>query len=251
MQTGILSAFRALTIFSNDNGFRELKPVSLYGFPVVGMLLGAVLFGLFNGLYELIGGQWRELSAFLVLVVSLVLTGGRLVSGFGRSVQLFSGEVTSFQMQGSSSTPLTGSIATLSLILLVLAKWMFLLRLLELMGFVWLISAYLISRTMMVELLSSLPRAGEQGTSESCVPGSGLPHRLFGFLFSAAVLYAINDIIGPALLIISWSLTRLFGLWCMKKARGVNEDLVGAGGELIEDFVLLAAVYYEIVTALL
>lgn len=143
-----------------------------------------------------------------------------------------------------------GTFGVLAIVSVLLAKWIALVRLFELAGFEWIIAAYLISRAMMVDLTVSLPYARETGTAAPFVEGAANRHRLFAIVLTGVLLYLINGVFGVALLSISWAVTQIYSRWCVKKVGGITGDLLGACSELLETFVLIAAVVLILVETL-
>ena len=239
---GLITALRTLSILPVPGKDAHDFSKSLYWFVLVGLLLGALLYAVTIGIYQGIGNQWPEASALLIVVLGIFLTRGMHLDGLADFADGFGGgfdrERTLAIMKDSS----LGAFGVIALIIVLLAKWVVLARLFELSGAIWIISAYVISRTMHVDLMTTLPYARQEGTAGPFTKNAGRRHRFFGLLQAVVIVYLLNGLAGVGALIIIWSFTQFFGLWCLKRVGGITGDLVGACSEMTETLVLFLAV---------
>jgi adenosylcobinamide-GDP ribazoletransferase len=244
---GFITAFRTLSIIPVPGKDSADFSNALYGFSFVGGVLGAIQFGIFTGFYKLAGNQWPEGLALILVLTGLLLTRGMHVDGLADFADGFWGGYTRSRTLAIMKDSFLGTFGVIALISVLLAKWIALVRLFELAGFIWIVSAYLISRTMMVDLIVSFPYAREEGTAGPFITNAGKRHRFFSFTWVAAALYMLNGFAGPAAMIIVWSLTRFYGLYCMRRVGGITGDLLGAWSEITETLVPVLAVIYILI----
>jgi adenosylcobinamide-GDP ribazoletransferase len=128
-----------------------------------------------------------------------------------------------------------GAFGAIALVLLLLAKWLALTRLVASGTAVWVILVLVISRTMQVDLAVSLPyaRAGG-GTAHPFVTGAATCHRVVAVAAAVAIALGGYGPVGLAALAMGFAVTRLFGGWCRSRLGGITGDLLGAGNELVE-----------------
>jgi adenosylcobinamide-GDP ribazoletransferase len=241
---GLVTAFRTLSILPVPGKDAEDYSSALNGFVWVGLVLGTLLYVLAFGLYRLIGNQWSEGLALVVVVGGVLLTRGFHLDGLADFADGFWGGYTKERTLAIMKDSSLGTFGVVALVVTLLAKWIALVRLFELSDFIWIVSAYVISRTMLVELTVALPYAREQGTAGPFIRGAGQRHRFVALVAAAVILFLINGTIGIAVLAIVWSLCRVFGMWCLKRVGGITGDLLGACSELSETLVLFLAVFY-------
>ena len=246
MLKGLITAFRTLSILPVPGQDTKDFATALYGFVFVGLFLGTVLYWEAFGLGRLIGNQWPEGSAFLLLISGVILTRGFHLDGVADFADGFWGGYDREKTLAIMKDSFLGTFGVVALVLLLLAKWIVLVRLLELSAYLWLISAYVISRAMMVELAVGSPYARIDGTASAFVKGAKQRHRFFALFLASAILYFLNGLPGLAALCFSFFLVRIYGLWCLKRVGGITGDLLGTCNEMVEVFVLIFAVAYEI-----
>ncbi|MCG8335649.1 MAG: adenosylcobinamide-GDP ribazoletransferase [Proteobacteria bacterium] len=244
---GFITAFRTLSIIPVPGKDSANFSNALYGFSFVGGVLGAIQFGIVTGFYRLTGNQWPEGLALILVVVGILLTRGMHLDGLADFADGFWGGYNRTRTLAIMKDSFLGTFGVIALITVLLAKWIALVRLFELTGFAWIASAYLISRTMMVDLIVSFPYAREEGTAGPFIANAGKRHRVFSFTWVAGVLYLLNGLAGPAALAIVWSLTRFYGMYCMKRVGGITGDLLGAWCEMTETLVPVLAVIYILI----
>jgi len=209
-------------------------------FPLVGCLIGSTLYWLARG-FSLVSGDWHEGTAGIVIIGSVLLTRGFHLDGLADWADGFGGGRDKEQTLTIMKDSHVGAFGVVTIVLVLLAKWMALLRLLEVGSFHWIISAYIVSRTAMVELAVRLPYArAEGGTGEPFVVGGRFSHRVGALFFSLISLFASSALAGLILLggglIACW----LLGFWFRRHFGGVTGDLLGACCELVETGLLFS-----------
>jgi adenosylcobinamide-GDP ribazoletransferase len=132
-----------------------------------------------------------------------------------------------------------GAFGTLALILALMMRWAAFDRLISSDTFIWVMAVMTISRSMLVELTTTMPyaRSGE-GMAKPFVEKATGKQRLLSFVITLAVCFLTGPI-GLGLYLAAWIITLLFKAYCRTNYGGITGDLLGAANEIIE-IVLLA-----------
>lgn len=132
-----------------------------------------------------------------------------------------------------------GAFGTIAVILCLGSKWVVFQRLISSDTSLWIVPVMVISRAMMVELMTTQPyaRSGE-GMARPFMEKAGKGKRIISLII-AVFLCLISGPIGLGLLIIAWPITMIFRAYCLKRFGGITGDLLGAADE-INEVVLLA-----------
>jgi len=242
MPRALVTALRTLTILPVKG--REAGDVAdaLRWFPVVGLLLGLLLWGVARGVSALAPGGWPAGAALAVVVADVLLTRGFHLDGLADWADGFWGgwdrEGTLRIMKDSR----TGAFGVLAIVCALLARWVAVARLVEFGGLLWLPVAAVVARAMTVELAVWLPYARpEGGTGRAFVDGARLSHYLWSVVSAWAILCIMLGPVGPLALGLGWLLVSPYGAWCRRRLGGVTGDLLGAGTEIVETAVLIVA----------
>ena len=208
---------------------------SLLSYPLVGLLLGAVLLSA----QWVLQGQVPALQAALLLILWVGLTGGLHLDGLADSADAWAGgfgdrERTLTIMQD----PRSGPIAVVVLVLLLLLKFATLFTLLQAGQGIYLLLLPWLGRSLLPLLLATTPYVLAGGLGQALVdhlPRGQLPwvlgvHLLGMLLFGWAGLLALTT----ALLLFVWLRRAL-----LLRLGGTTGDTAGALVELAECAVLL------------
>ncbi len=239
MLKGLITAVRTLTIIPVPGDDAHDFSSSLYGFAWVGLLLGGLLYGIARLLQIGMGAPWPEAAAFLLLLAGIALTRGLHLDGLADCADGFLGGHNRERVLEIMKDSLLGTFGVVALITLLLAKWIFLVRLLENGRELWLVAALVISRVLMVDLSVRLPYARKSGTASDFVKGATWRHWLLNFLPAAIILYLLLGWLGPVVLGGGWAFSLLFGHMSRRRIGGITGDLLGACCELSETAILL------------
>ena len=245
MLSGLVTALRTLTVLPVPGRESDSFSNSLFWFPVVGLLLGLV-----EGTIGFCGFRlgWNELSAALVLLGGIALSRGMHADGLADLADGFWGGKTREAALRIMKDPNVGSFGAIALSAMMLLKWIALLKLVVLGAFELIAAGVLLAREVQVLLASSLPYARKEGgTAQAFVSGAGALHivvtSLLTLLFLVALLhadlYALVTVVAAALVgaLLTGGLSR-------RKINGVTGDVLGAGSEVTELFVWIAAALY-------
>ncbi len=235
---GFISAIRTLTNIPIPGKESGNLSKALPWFPIVGVILGLILY-VIGHIWTLISaGQWYAGGALLMVGIEIWLTRGLHLDGladWADSIGSFDRERRLAIMKDVS----LGTFGVLALILALMAKWIAFERILA-SGSLFLLPVILaVSRGMLVELQMSLPsaRAGE-GMAGPFVEGATNTHRLVSHALTLGICLAFGPV-GLALFILAWVLTKVFGARCRKKFGGITGDLLGTANEMTEFFLLI------------
>jgi adenosylcobinamide-GDP ribazoletransferase len=245
MLRGLVTALRTLTVLPVPGRESESFSHSLFWFPVVGLLLGIMqaAFGYFGSCLA-----WNELSAAFVVLGGIALTRGMHSDGLADLADGFWGGRTREAALRIMKDPNVGSFGAIALSGMMLLKWIAILKLVGFGAYEFIAAGVLLARWVQVLLASVLPYArSEGGTAQAFVSGAGVLHIMvtsvltlfFLFLLLHAALYALFAVIAAAL-----AAALLTGVLSYRKICGVTGDVLGAGSEVTELFVWIAAAIY-------
>ncbi len=248
MIKGFITAITTLTripIKGKDTGnFAS----SLPWFPVVGFLLAMLVSGVILLLRNITNQSWNEATAIFIILLSSLLTGALHLDGFADwadSLGALNNKEKMLKIMKDSNSGVFGVVA---LILLLLAKWIVLTKLLELnLIIVALFVSYVASRFSMVYLSVTLPYARTTGgTGERFVKEAKYSHLILAFFISIILLFLIGNILAVIFFLFGFPIIYLWKRWCKNNLSGVTGDLLGAGSEIIEVSILfLIALFYN------
>lgn len=238
--TGLTTAIRTLTVLRVPG--REAVPLSssVVWFPLVGGLLGALLHCVTLSAAAM-GLEWPEGVALLLLGLGVLLTGALHVDGLADAADGLLGGGDRDRRLEIMKDPRLGAYGAVALLLVSLAKWTALVRLLE--GgarlSLWIVTAYVASRGVQADLVASLPYARASGGTAAPYVASGTARRLASMASSIALCGLATGPAGVAAWVVAWSCGQAFGQWCRRRVGGVTGDLLGAANELTEALVLV------------
>ena len=245
MLSALVTALRTLTVLPVPGRECDRFSHSLFWFPLVGLLLGLMQAAL--GFFSSLTG-WNELSAAIVLLGGIGLSRGMHADGLADLADGFWGGRTREAILRIMKDPNVGSFGAIALFAMMLLKWIALFKLVGLGAFEFIAAGVLLARQVQVLLASSLPYARrEGGTAQAFVGGAGALHGVVTFLLTMlflllllhADLFALAVVIATALVA-----ALLTGVLSWSKIGGVTGDVLGAGSEVTELFVWIAAAFY-------
>ncbi len=235
---GLTSAIRTLTVLPVPWHEHEDLSTALPWFPVVGFILGAILYTVFRLWMFLPTSSWPGAGALILVGIEIWLTRGLHMDGladWADSLGVFQTEKKLAVMKDVS----LGTFGGLVLILAFAAKWIAFERMLTSGSMFWILVILAIPRAMMVELQTTLPYARVNGMAGPFVNGATSNHRWMahGLCFFLCLMYGP---IGLVLLTIAWLFTLIFRTYCRNRFNGITGDLLGTADELLEIILLFA-----------
>ena len=243
---GLLSAFRTLTILSWPG--KESKDLSsaLPWFPVIGALLGLVLYALARIGMFLPFDHWHGGMAIIILAIGIWMTRGLHLDGVADWADSIGGNYSREKRLEIMKDSHIGAFGVIALILLLIAKWLAFERLLSSGSMIWALIIMAISRDMMVELITTLPYARSGGgMGRPFVEGASLKHRLISHILCLFFCLPFR-LWGFALWGLAMIITWIFRIRCQKGFGGITGDLLGTANEMIEVVLLFVCAYLKI-----
>jgi adenosylcobinamide-GDP ribazoletransferase len=236
---GLSTAFKTLTIISWPG--REGKDLSssLPWFPLIGIVLGTLLFLVARGWMLLPFSQWPAGGAFVILSLEIWFTRGLHLDGLADWADSLGGMLSKEKRLEIMKDSNVGAFGVLALILMLLAKWLVFERFISSGSVIWIIIVPVISRSMMVELMTTLPYARTgNGMGRDFVKGASLRHRCISYLLCIVFCVPFGPI-GLGLMAFALIETRIYRNRCKKGFGGITGDLLGTGNEITELILFL------------
>jgi adenosylcobinamide-GDP ribazoletransferase len=235
MQSGFITAIRTLTAIPIPGRDSDRLASSLPWFPIVGFLLGGFLYAITKLIGLIDNNSWPQGSAIVATGLGILLTKGFHLDGLADFSDAFGNWRDKDKTLAIMKDPHTGVFGVVSIVFILLVKWISLSRIIASGSAVCIISAYIVSRAMLVELASTLPYARiGNGTAAPFIHGSRPRDRFITMILTISMLSLINGLAGIAISILGWIVCRFLGLWSKKRIGGVTGDVLGACSELIE-----------------
>ena len=236
---GFITAMRTLTIIPLPGKENDRFSFSLIWFPVVGLILGLILYGVGWLWVKGLGTDWSGGGAMIILIFQVVLTRGLHLDGLADWADAMGGKPDRTSRLAVMKDPRVGAFGVIALVTILLAKWVAIDRMLSLGSFVWIVLIMVISRDMMVVLMTTLPyaRSGE-GMASPFIRDIPRGYSVFTHMICLILcLFA-----GPAGLFfwgLGWVITRLLRVSFTNGFGGITGDLLGATNEIVEMILLL------------
>jgi adenosylcobinamide-GDP ribazoletransferase len=229
------AAFSYLTIFFPSAKRRDLPADSLAYFPLVGLLLGCLLW---FGAYTLDGILYPATNALCLLVLLIITTRGQGLAGLGGLLDSISKEGTARQRAKAMQAYQRGSAGVIAIALALLAKYLLMSHLIEEGAFPSLLLFPTLGRWSMVCLVWFFPDQQEKGLVNP--PAS----QDFWWAAAIALLCALltQGLAGLGIVVLVWITSYALGRYCIKKIGGITAQVMGAAVELIELFSLAIVV---------
>ena len=233
MLADVRSAFSFLTII--PLGFDSSRKLgwTFTWYPIVGLAIGAILFAI---------TYWspfsEEITAFLVLLTWVIITGGLHLDGFGDSCDGLFASVDAERRLEIMKDPRAGSWAVIGLVLLLLGKFVAL----SAVPAIQLILPPIIGRWVIVLAVWYFPYARDTGIGGVFQDGLGLQHVLGATLLAVVVSALVVRQIAPiaVVVIVVLAMFLVGGAWSARRLGGGHTgDIYGALCEITEFTCLL------------
>jgi adenosylcobinamide-GDP ribazoletransferase len=235
---GFVTAIRTLTIIPVPGRDYAGYAAALPWFPVIGLLLALILWGI-GALWIQCGGErWPQAGALLLVGVQVFLTRGLHLDGLADWADALGGHTEKTRRLVIMRDSHLGTFGVLALFLALMAKWVALEQLIISGTIGWILIVLTVSRGMMVVLISTLPyaRAGE-GLAAPFVLAGGLKERLIAMALTLCLCLCFGPT-GTILFCLGWIVTKLLGTSYQKGFGGITGDLLGATNEIVEVILL-------------
>ena len=236
---GFGTALKTLTVIPWPGRGSEDFASSLVWFPVIGLLLGSILYGISLPWKLLPFEPWPAGTALLLVVADICLTRGLHFDGLADWADSIGGFLQREKRLSIMKDTSLGAFGVLALIVALLSKWIAFERLISCGAAVWIIVVLIVSRDMMVELITTLPYArAEDGTGKPFVIQASARQRVLSHIVTIILCLSF----GPFFLLL-FCLGRLetwlFGMRCRQEFGGITGDLLGTANEMVEVTLLM------------
>ncbi|MBN1103982.1 MAG: adenosylcobinamide-GDP ribazoletransferase [Deltaproteobacteria bacterium] len=236
---GLITALRTLTVLPVGGRDAERFPDALFWFPVVGGILGGMvwLLGVLWGRF--VGADWAAGGAVMILWAEVVLTRALHLDGLADWADALGGGRDPDARLRIMKDPHLGAFGVVALVCVLLTKWVAWERLFSTGGLVLALPIFIASRAVLVHLMEGLPPARAGGGMAGPFLRDRVPGR--GWLTPVLTLCLCLPF-GPAgvgLYAVGLLMARLLGLSFRKFFGGISGDLLGATQELVETALLL------------
>jgi len=244
----IITAFRTLTVVPIPGKETSEFPLSITGFPLVGLFLGGIVW-----LFFLVTQSWAAhlipIFVLLALATESFFTGALHLDGLGDCADAFPGKKDRQRILDILKDPRMGTFGVCALVLDILFKFVLWRFCFEHGRIGPLIISLVLSRTMQGCLLVTMPNARKEGIASAFAGNRFLRHKLLAVIILAVVnaltvVFSPTWVTGALLLLSAVFVTLLWALYCRKKIGGITGDCLGALNELVEVAVLLSAVTF-------
>jgi adenosylcobinamide-GDP ribazoletransferase len=236
---GLITAIRTLTIIPLPGRQHEKFSHSLIWFPVIGLILGLILYGTGWLWIERLSLDWPGGGAVIVLILQVVLTRGLHLDGLADWADALGGKPDKASRLTVMKDPRVGAFGVIALVAVLLAKWVAIDRMFSSGSFLWIVFIMVISRDMMVVLMTTLPYARTgAGMASPFVKDIPHGHRLLAH----TVCFFICLFAGPVGLFFwgsGWIITSLLRVSYRHGFGGITGDLLGATNEIVEMILLV------------
>ncbi|MDE2853213.1 MAG: adenosylcobinamide-GDP ribazoletransferase [Chloroflexota bacterium] len=229
MLADIRAAFTFLTILPLGSAAAMRRPGKTFAwFPLVGLCIGALLLAAAH-----LSPFDRDLSAFLILLTWVIITGGLHLDGFGDCCDGLLAAVTADERVRIMRDPRAGAWAVAGLSLLLLGKWLAL----RSVAVEWLPLAPVFGCWAMVWAAYRFPSLRDEGLGAHFRDGLSMRQALIA---SASVVFLLTSPEIAALWLLVFAFTTGFGRWAAGRlGGGLNGDVYGAICEVSELLCLL------------
>lgn len=234
---GFWAALQFLTIFPtplrHENSAKTCGQ-SLPYFPLVGLILGAILLGLYYGLILVLP---LSVVTTLLIIALVILTGAHHIDGFIDTCDgVFTGKSKKERLAIMSDTRV-GAFGIVGVVLLLLLKYVSLFSVSTMLPALLLMPT--ISRWVMASIIFTFPYAKSSGMGLAFKQDATWQRLTVATIIALIVAVALLKWWGLALMGISWLIAYGIASYFRWRLGGLTGDNYGAINELSEVMVLL------------
>ncbi len=236
---GIGTAFRTLTNIPIPGGKGEGFARSLPWFPVVGGIIGLVLYGLAYLWLSLPTRAWPQGGALLLILFEVWLTRGLHLDGLADWADSMGGGRDMAKRLNIMKDSHLGSFGVVALILAMITRLVAYDRVLQSGTIVWLICIFALSRGLLVPLITGLPYAREErGMGKPFVDGASSTNNFIACILCLAICMGFGPI-GVGAFFIAFVVMRILKIRYRQSFGGITGDLLGTASEAIQLILVL------------
>ena len=212
-------------------------------FPLIGMIVGLILFGASIVFGKVIGMEplQRQIVAFLIILVEIFVVGIIHLDGLADTFDALFSYATKEKMLEIMKDSRVGTNGAVVLILYFIAKILLISEILLVDG------RYLIIYPILARLSTSMNAglgeyARKTGMSNGIIDENGLKEAIFSIILSTILVVIIKGVKGIIITVISILFILFFMRNVKKKINGITGDTMGASLELVNLIVLMTGV---------
>ena len=213
---------------------------SLLYFPVVGMLIGLLP----AGMVLLLGFLPNPVVGVLILIISIVITGGIHLDGFADTCDGFYGQWPKEKILEIMRDSRVGVMGAAGIFCLLALKLTLIISLPPNVLWKVLIMTTVFARWSQVLACCTSDYAREEGKGKCFVSHAGKASFFAGSIFTVVLFLLLMKLEGLILLVISLPAVLLFIRYAKKKIGGMTGDTIGATSEIAEIAVLFFGLIY-------
>ncbi len=213
---------------------------SLLYFPAVGMLIGLVL----SGAALLFGFLPNPVAGVLILITSIVITGGIHLDGFADTCDGFYGPGPKEKILEIMQDSRVGTMGVVGVVCLLLLKFTLIVSIPQNVLWKLLIMMTVFARWSQILACCTSDYAREEGKAKYFVEYAGKIELMVGTIFTVVLFLLLMRFKGLILLVLSLLSILLFINYVKKKLGGMTGDTIGAISEIAEVAVLLFGLVY-------
>ena len=234
---GLLAAVQFLTIIPlRQEVTRDGIGRSLIYFPVIGLGIGAILFGLDN-LFVLFLPP--ALGSALLIVALVLLTGAHHLDGFIDTCDGMAAGRSAEQRLAIMRDSRSGGFGVVGAFCLLLVKYISLLFLPGAYRMAALLLMPALGRWAMVYAIFGYPSARSEGMGQTFKEQANWRGLVIATLIAIAISVALMELLGLALMAAIWFFVLILAGILRRKLGGLTGDTYGAINEVIEVCVLI------------
>ena len=234
---GIITAIRTLTVIPVPGKEGDDFSSSLPWFPVIGFILGLILY-MVALLWTLIPFEkWSWGCAVVLSALSIWLTRGLHMDGLADWADSFGGFDRERKLAIMKDSSL-GAFGVTAVLLGIIFKIVAFERIVASGSFSFFMIIPVISRDMLVELQTTLPYARSDGMAGMFIKGANNRHRIISHM-AALVICIFCGAAGITLYLAAFAVTIFLKGMFRKQFNGITGDLLGASNEIIEIILLM------------
>jgi adenosylcobinamide-GDP ribazoletransferase len=207
---------------------------SLLYFPIVGMLIGIVP----AEMVLLLGFLPNHVVGVLVLIISIIITGGIHLDGFADTCDGFCGQWTKEKILEIMRDSRIGTMGVVGIVCLLLLKFALIVSTPQNILWRLLIMMTVFARWSQVYACHISHYAREEGKGKYFVGHSGKTSLFAGSVFTVVLFLLLMGFEGIVLFVFSFACVLLFINYARKKIDGMTGDTIGATSEIAEITVL-------------
>ncbi len=237
---GLITAIRTLTAVPVRGKDAADFSDSLIWFPAVGFLLGLVIWST-GLLWELVIGRgWAAGGALILLALQILLTRALHLDGLADLADALGGSREREKRLRIMKDSHVGAFGALAVGIDLLARWAVLERLFLAGGLPVVIPVCLVSRGVLVALMSRLPYARQDVGMATPFLGGASRRKAWmagGISFFLCLFFGP---LGIGLVAAGWGISKLLEIFYRKGFGGITGDLLGTANECVEISLLFA-----------